>query len=100
MGKAGASVLSEQYRDGQDAEAYIRGMTKAYNAGKNGTSRAELINDLPSGIDGTQARSAYIAGQADATSNASGKKPLARGRAKRYNGKCQGGTDADGLRSR
>ena len=76
MGKAGASVLSEQYRDGQDAEAYIRGMTKAYNAGKNGTSRAELINDLPSGIDGTQARSAYIAGQADATSTQAVKSPL------------------------
>lgn len=76
MGKAGASVLSEQYRDGQDAEAYIRGMTKAYNAGKNGTSRAELINNLPSGIDGTQARSAYIAGQADATSTQAVKSPL------------------------
>lgn len=76
MGKAGASVLSEQYRDGQDAEAYIRGMTKAYNAGKNGTSRAELINNLPSGIDSTQARSAYIAGQADATSTQAVKSPL------------------------
>lgn len=76
MGKAGASVLSEQYRDGQDAEAYIRGMTKAYNAGKNGTSRAELINNLPSGIDGTQAQSAYIAGQADATSTQAVKSPL------------------------
>lgn len=76
MGKAGANVLSEQYRDGQDAEAYIRGMTKAYNAGKNGTSRAELINNLPSGIDGTQARSAYIAGQADATSTQAVKSPL------------------------
>lgn len=76
MGKAGASVLSEQYRDEQDAEAYIRGMTKAYNAGKNGTSRAELINNLPSGIDGTQARSAYIAGQADATSTQAVKSPL------------------------
>lgn len=76
MGKAGASVLSEQYRDGQDVEAYILGMTKAYNAGKNGTSRAEFINNLPSGIDGTQARSAYIAGQADATSTQAVKSPL------------------------
>ena len=79
MGKAGASVLSEQYRDGQDAEAYILGMTKAYNAGKNGTSRAEIINNLPSGIDGTPARSAYIAGQADATSTQAVKSPVPGG---------------------
>ena len=76
MDKAGAFAMKDQYRDGQDAEAYIRGMAKAYDAGKNGTSREELINNLPSGIDGTQARSAYIAGQADAASAQTAKSPL------------------------
>ena len=76
MDKAGAFAMKDQYRDGQDAEAYIRGMAKAYDAGKNGTSRAELINNLPSGIDGTQAQSAYIAGQADAASAQAAKSPL------------------------
>ena len=76
MDKAGAFAMKDQYRDGQDAEAYIRGMAKAYDAGKNGTSRAELINNLPSGIDSTQAQSAYIAGQADAASAQAAKSPL------------------------
>jgi len=65
MDKAGATALTKMYNEGQNAEQYIAGMIRAYNAGKNGTSRAEIINDLQ-GITGTQAQAAYIAGQADA----------------------------------
>ena len=63
--KAGATVLTQMYTEGQNTEQYIAGMMRAYNAGKNGTSRAEIINDLQ-GITGHQAQAAYIAGQEDA----------------------------------
>ena len=67
MEKAGAAAMTQMYDGSQSAEQYVAGMMRAYNAGKNGTSRAEIINDLQ-GITGPQAQAAYIAGQADATS--------------------------------
>ena len=66
MGKAGSAALTQMYVEGEDAMQYIAGMARAYNAGKNGTSRAEIINDLQ-GINAAQAQAAYIAGQEDAT---------------------------------
>lgn len=67
LDKAAAAAFTQMYDGSQSAEQYVAGMMRAYNAGRNGTSRAEIINDLQ-GITGPQAQAAYIAGQADATS--------------------------------
>lgn len=65
MDKAGATALEQMYNEGQNAEEYIASMIRAYNAGRNGISRTEIVNGLQ-GVTGEQAQAAYIAGQADA----------------------------------
>ena len=64
--KAGATVLTSMYADGQDEENYVSGMMKAYSAGRKGEAPLPpaVFQDLY-GINESQAQAAYLAGQAD-----------------------------------
>ena len=80
--KAGSSVLTSMYTEGQDPENYIAGMMKAYSAGKNGGDAipTAILSDMY-GLTAPQAEAAYLAGQADA-----GVSPVAEQAKENYTG--------------
>lgn len=67
-GKAMSRVMTSMYNQDQAPEDYTAGMMKAYSIGKSGGAQ-EAIAGIR-GINDLQARSAYLAGQADAESAA------------------------------
>lgn len=88
--KAGSSVLTSMYTEGQDPENYIAGMMKAYGAGKNGGDAipTAILSDMYS-LTAPQAEAAYLAGQADA-----GVSPVAESANTEYTGESKSGYSA------
>ena len=88
--KAGSSVLTSMYNEGQDPENYIAGMMKAYGAGKNGGDAipTAILSDMYS-LTAPQAEAAYLAGQADA-----GVSPVAESANTEYTGESKSGYSA------
>ncbi len=69
MNRAGASVLTSMYADGQDVEQYLGGMMKAYHAGLNGNEPVSAAALQRYDVNRAQAEAAYMAGQADAAAS-------------------------------
>lgn len=69
MDRAGASVLTSMYADGQDVERYLGGMMKAYHAGLNGNEPVSSAVLQRYDVNRAQAEAAYMAGQADAAAS-------------------------------
>ena len=95
MEKAGAAAMTQMYDGSQSAEQYVAGMMRAYNAGKNGTSREEIMGDLK-GITAPQARAAYIAGQADARNGGTAVARTAEPRYTNLDNNLEGASESDG----
>lgn len=86
-GKAMSKVMTSMYNQNQAPEEYTAGMMKAYSLGKAGESQ-DALSEI-SGINNLQARSAYLAGQADA-----GVSPVAESGNAEYTGESKSGYSA------
>lgn len=91
-GKAMSKVMTSMYNQDQAPEEYTAGMMKAYSLGKTGESQ-EALSGI-SGINDLQARSAYLAGQADAESAAAPVSSVAETKEADYTGENQSGYDS------